>query len=169
VELGTSTQEILLRSTYARYMRPISICKSYLYMTPITIVDGHDPESHKDAFIERLYAAYQDLTQSVSAFSMIVPEEAHITRSSPRFRGWLSATRVVEIIRASRREYDQESDSFSSRRSRSFRGLLDVCIRGERRTSLPARYRDRLCELHDLSGAECVQGSNAGGLHRMVG
>ena len=122
-------------------------------MTPITIVDGHDPESHKDAFIERLYAAYQDLTQSVSAFSIIVPDEAHITQASPRFRGWLSATRVVEIIRASRREYDQESDSSSSRRSRRFRGLLDVCIRGERRTGVPARNRHRLCQLPDLPGA----------------
>src|ERR1700691_489444 len=134
-------------------MRPISICKSYLYMTPITIVDGADPERHKDALIEVLYGAYQHLTQLLSAFPMIVPDEAHTTRGSPGFRGWLSATRVVEIIRASRREYDQESDSSSSRRSRRFRGLLDVCIRGERRTGVPARNRHRLCQLHDLPGA----------------
>src|ERR1700683_138609 len=150
-------------------MRPISICKSYLYMTSITIVDGPDPESHKDTLIEALYGAYQHLTPLVSGFSMMVPEEAHTTRGLLGFRGWLSATRVVEIIRASRREYDQESDSSSSCRSRRFRGLLDVCIRGQRRTGLPARNRDRLCQLHDLPGAECVQGSNAGGLHRMVG
>jgi hypothetical protein len=66
-------------------------------MTPITIVDGHHPESHKDALIEGLYRAYQHLTQLLSAFPMIVPEEAHITRMSPGFRGWLSTTRVVEV------------------------------------------------------------------------
>jgi len=39
-------------------------------MTSITIVDGPDPERHKDALIEALCDAYQHLTQLLSAVPM---------------------------------------------------------------------------------------------------
>jgi hypothetical protein len=45
-------------------------------MTPITIVDGYDPESRKDVLIEALYGAYQHLTRLLSVFSMMVAERS---------------------------------------------------------------------------------------------
>jgi hypothetical protein len=63
-----------------------------LYIASIRFLDGPNPETHKDALIEPLCSAYQDLTQLVFEFSILLLRRLTITRSSRVFE----AARVVE-------------------------------------------------------------------------